>query len=218
MSPPKTLDVIRNTTMTTGNTDTTATDSLTDDPRIERTRAAVMKAAAELLMDGGTDKVTHARVASGAKVSRTTVYKHWPTRADLLRSTIEELGRSFPNRSELTGDVHHDLGLLLSNLVDDLRDEAHCQLIVMMMERSQYDDTVAAVRDDMVCEGESLFEHVLAGGIERGQLRADLDAKMAMALLAGSLLYMRFMSAESIDDQTLPRLIDEFVTTNAPRP
>jgi AcrR family transcriptional regulator len=197
---------------------TTTTDSLTDDPRVERTRAAVIKAAAELLIHGGTDMVTHATVASGANVSRTTVYKHWPTRADLLRSTIEELGTTFPSRTEFTGDVRHDLGLLLANLVDDLRDEAHCQLIVMMMERSQYDGTVAAVRDGMVCEGELLFEEVLAAAIDNGQLRAGLDTRLAMAGLAGSLLFLRFMVAAPIDERTLPRLIDEFVTSNAPRP
>jgi TetR/AcrR family transcriptional regulator, regulator of autoinduction and epiphytic fitness len=209
------LNDIHMTNLTTSST--TTAEPPADDPRVERTRAAVIKAAADLLMHGGTDKVTHANVATGANVSRTTVYKHWPTRADLLRSTIEELGKTFPNRDEFTGDLRHDLGLLLANLVKDLLDEAHCQLIVMMMERSQYDNTVAAVRDDMVCEGEVLFDEVLTAAVRSGQLRADLDPKQAMASLAGSLLFMRFMTAASIDDRTLPRLIDEFVTSNAPR-
>lgn len=203
--------------------DTTATSTAagtamgTDDPRVERTRAAVIAAAAALMLSGGPDVVTHASVAGEANVSRTTVYKHWPTRADLLRSTIEELGTTFPDRGEFTGDVRADLQLLLANLADDLRDDSHTQLIGMMMARAQYDGTMAAVRDDMICEGTELFGQVIASAKSNGQLRHDLDPGLAMASLAGTLLFMRFMSGSLIDDDTLAHVVDEFIASNAPR-
>jgi AcrR family transcriptional regulator len=187
------------------------------DPRIERTRMAVLAAAVELMLAGGPDAITHASVAAEADVSRTTVYKHWPTRADLLRSTITELGKNIPDPADFNGDVRHDLALLLRDLVDDLRDEARARLIGTMMARAQHDSTVAAVRDEMVCEVEQLFEKVIATGASTGELRGDIDAGTAMASIMGSLLFMRFMANSPLDDAAVDRMIDEFVVGNAPR-
>ncbi len=192
-------------------------DPHTDDPRVERTRAAVIKAAAELLMAGGPDAVTHARVAAEANVSRTTVYKHWPTRPDLLRSTIEELGKSVPSPANLIGDLRTDLGYLLGGLAEHLRDEPHARLIGMMMARAPSDDAVAAVRDEMVDDVERIFDEVIATAVAGNELRDDLDSELALASIVGSLLFIRFMAGSTIDDHTVSRVIDEFVESNAPR-
>jgi AcrR family transcriptional regulator len=207
------------TTTHTGTTADTGVDHAihVEDPRVERTRVAVLAAAVELMLAGGPDAITHASVAAEAEVSRTTVYKHWPTRADLLRSTITELGKSIPDPADFTGDVRHDLTLLLANLVGDLRDEARARLIGMMMARAQHDSTVAAVRDEMVCEVERLFAEVISTGASSGELRGDIDTSMAMASIIGSLIFMRFMANSPIDDAAVARMIDEFVVGNAPR-
>ena len=53
---------------------TFTTEPCGNDPRIERTRAAVLEAGVTILFDKGPEAVTHAAVASDARVSRTTVY------------------------------------------------------------------------------------------------------------------------------------------------
>ena len=85
---------------------TTAADV---DPRTERTRRAIEEAARQLLDEGGPDAVTHVNVASTAHVSRTTVYNHWPSQADLLRDTIESLGKVMVGVDQLTGELRVDL-------------------------------------------------------------------------------------------------------------
>ena len=187
------------------------------DPRVERTRAAVIAAAGELLVADGPDAVTHATVATVANVSRTTVYKHWPTRADLLRATLVGLGKVMPDASAFIGDVRHDLEVLLSAMATDLHDEGHARLVGMMIARAPHDHTVAAVRDNIVCEADELFAHVVAQGIESGQLRDDLDRDLAMAFVAGSLFFLRFMRGATIDPDLVRHVVDEFVTANAPR-
>lgn len=55
------------------------------DPRAnqkQRTRAAIVEAAARLLRDGGSPSV--AQAAAAAKVSRATAYRYFPTPEDLL--------------------------------------------------------------------------------------------------------------------------------------
>ena len=91
-------------------------------------------AAAELLMDDGPGAITHANVASAANVSRTTVYNHWPTREDLLRATIDSIGKATPDVDDLTGSLRVDLEILCQQLVSDLIDEQRAPMIANMME------------------------------------------------------------------------------------
>lgn len=188
-----------------------------DDPRVERTRAAVIEAAAELLTTDGPSAITHANVASAANVSRTTVYNHWPTRADLLRDTIESLGKVMITVGQLTGVLRTDLDLLCGQIVNDLADEQRAPMIVNMMERAQHDPTVATVRDEFFRAFAEVFRAVIANGVADGQLRDDIDPDRAMATLLGSFLFERFMSPDAFDVDFAEAVIDDFVRVNAPR-
>jgi AcrR family transcriptional regulator len=191
------------------------TSARADDPRIERTWAAVIEAAAELMMTDGPSAVTHANVAAAANVSRTTAYKHWPTRADLLRCTIEELGKSRVDVGDLTGDLRTDLRLVVADIIEDLADDQRAPLVAAMMQQSLHDPTVAAVRDDMLADFEPVVRQVLETGIGAGALRPDLDVELAIATILGGLLFTRFMTPRPFDAATADRILDEFVTANA---
>ncbi len=201
--------------MTTTSDATTAPRS--DDPRVERTRAAVIEAAAELLTNDGPTAVTHANVAAAANVSRTTVYNHWPTQAELLCDTIESLGKVVMTLDQLSGDVRADLELLCGRIVTDLMDDQRAPMIVNMMQLALHDPTVAAVRDDFLAAFAELFRHVIRSGVEGGQLDADIDADRSMAMLLGGLLFSRFMTPAPFGTELAESLLDDFVRLNAPR-
>lgn len=186
------------------------------DPRVERSRSAVVQASACLLLENGPDAITHARVAAAAGVSRTTVYRYYPERSDLLRATIEVIGKAVPDKTASTGDLRADLLGLLNMLATDLRDESHCTLMLTMLARARHDDVVAHVRDSMMGEIEQAFHTVLRQAIESGTLRSDLDLERAQAALAGSLIYARLLADREIDDAYVEAVIDDFLTTNAP--
>ena len=179
------------------------TPEATVDPRIERSHLAVLDAAVALLFDGGVDEITHAKVAAAAGVSRTTVYKHYPHRSDLLHATLEAAGTPVPPASELTGFVRNDLITLLSNLASDLRDEGRTKMIAVMIERALHDDTVATVRDRFM-------------GEKTGQLRAGVAPMQAFGSMAGSLLFHRLLANEVVDNQLVTDVVDSFVAANAP--
>jgi AcrR family transcriptional regulator len=188
-----------------------------DDPRVERTRTAVIEAASDLLVADGPSAITHANVAAAANVSRTTVYNHWPTQADLLRDTIESLGKVPIRREQLTGSLRADLGLLCRQIVDDLADEQRAPMIANMMERALHDPTVASVRNEFLAAFAEVFRAVIAQAVEAGELRADIDANRAMAALLGSFLFARFMASDRFDARYADAVLDEFVRVNAPR-
>lgn len=72
---------------------------------------AVLTAAREVLVDEGWEGVTVARVAERSGYARTTLYRHWPQRLDLLRDLIREeaaVAHSVPGgelRADLVAEV-----------------------------------------------------------------------------------------------------------------
>ena len=199
----------------------TTTDALSaprsDDPRVERTRAAVIEAASDLLVAEGPGAITHANVAVAANVSRTTVYNHWPTREDLLRAAIDSVGRITPDERELTGPIRSDLDTLCEHLIVDLIDHQRAPMIANMMQRALYDDTVVTVRNEFFTLFVHAFGVAFERAIERGELRSDIDVQRSLAGLVGSFLFARFMSSDGFDRAYADRVLDDFVTVNAPR-
>jgi len=175
------------------------------------------QAAATLLLDEGPDAITHARVAEAAGVSRTTVYKHYPERTDLLFATADALGKNRPGTGHLTGHLRTDLRTLLTHLATDLQDPVRTRVIALMMERALHDHAVALVRDTFLDEMGATFGAIIGAGVESGELASDVNANAGLASLAGSLLFSRFLASTTIDDLLIDGVIDTFIRTNAPR-
>jgi AcrR family transcriptional regulator len=187
------------------------------DPRVERSRASVVDAAAQLLLAEGPDAITHARVADAATVSRTTVYKHYPERSDLLRATAQAVGKHLPDPASVTGDLRTDLRTLIGHLGTDLQDPVRTRVMAMMMERALHDEAVASVRDTFISELRLAFQAIIARAVDEGELTPDTDPDLGLASLAGSLLFSRFLASDRIDDDLADAVVDNFIRTNAPR-
>ncbi len=184
---------------------------------MERTRAAVIDAAAELMMNDGPGAVTHANVASEANVSRSTVYNHWPSREDLLRATIDSIRDHKPAVDQLTGVLRTDLRSVLAPLIADLADDQRATMIATMMQRALHDPEVVTVRDEFLTEFADVFGQIVGTAISSGELRAGVDADRSLASIVGSFLFMRFMSSTVFDDDSADRVIDDFISANRPR-
>ena len=95
------------------------------DPRINRTRAAVHQCGLKLLFESGTEGITHAALATATGMSLTTLYKHWPTRVDLL---IDICGQIEPGpAAPPTGDTRADLVAMVAEVANHLRE---CKALV----------------------------------------------------------------------------------------
>src|SRR5829696_8699671 len=61
------------------------------DQQVDLTRELIMRAFQELLRDDHPDAITFPQVAEAAGVSLRTVYRYFPTRADLLQIAVDWL-------------------------------------------------------------------------------------------------------------------------------
>ncbi len=83
---------------------------MSPDPRLVRTRARVLGAAWEVLQEVGFEGVTVELVSDRSGVARSTMYRHWPTKEEMLRDAFA--ARAYG--AELPPDSLDGLGALVA--------------------------------------------------------------------------------------------------------
>jgi AcrR family transcriptional regulator len=156
------------------------TDAPTD-PRVARTRRDVVDATAALLVDDGWDAVTHAEVAKRSGYAKATVYTHWPTRLDLVRSAIEQIC-DIAHHPEVTGELRTDLRVALADFANDL-DEGHLdRLLAGVVERARQNEIVGALRGRLYESGTAGLRSILESHLD------ETEIEPALALLTGAVM------------------------------
>ena len=89
------------------------------DPRVQRSRDAVLTTTFELLGESGVGGFTVDEVARRSGVAKTTIYRHWPSREALVIDACSRISdeQAVPD----TGSLDGDLTAILSNIGHLLR-------------------------------------------------------------------------------------------------
>jgi AcrR family transcriptional regulator len=90
------------------------------DPRVERSREAVLDAGVELLLEGGLHAVTVEAIVERSGVARSTVYRHWHSRNDLIVDTVNRVMPPAPDVL-FEGTLRERLRTLVEARVDRLQ-------------------------------------------------------------------------------------------------
>ena len=115
------------------------------DPRIVATRVAAMDAAHELLSKEGVMAVSYSAVSAKTGISRSTLYRHWPTLNALRNSAFGRAAseQEFPPKT--SGPLSADLAWLLGGLVNALNDTTWGQIAPQVVAAAASDDDAKAV-------------------------------------------------------------------------
>lgn len=183
------------------------------DPRVERTRQAVVAAGVSLLLEGGPDAINHAALAAGAGVSRTTLYKYWPTRAKLLVEVLSAFD-AHP-RIVSSGDLRADLLALLRELQTSMSDPTRRRVFSSMLAQMQWDEELNEAHDTLRAIPLAGFERLLDDAVERGQLVAGVATSDAACRLIGPLMFAALVNddAMAVDVESI---VDDWLATVRP--
>lgn len=185
------------------------------DPRVARSRAAILDACAELIAEEGFSGVTIEAVAARSGAAKTTVYRHWPSREALL---IEAFGTcSAPaGPPPTTGSVREDVRAVLRGLAAKLNESDWCATMCSLVDAASRDEELARLHVATVAERRRPLTDALERGIAAGELPRDLDIDRAVATIAGPLFYRAMVSREPVDDAFIDGIVTEALP--APRP
>ena len=180
-----------------------------EDPRVVHTRKVVLAAAMHLLRSEGHEAVTHVRIAECTGIARTTIYRHWPERRDLIADAIESHRPDW--KFESTGDVRTDLLRHLERVVTRLNAGPLPPFFAALIERAEHDDEFAALHCRLADRRARPVVLALEAAIARGELPGDLDVSAAVAAIDGPVFYRRLISREPLDDDFIAGVVDGFL-------
>ena len=168
------------------------------DPRIERTRQAVLAAAAELLADRGFERVTIDGLAERSGVARSTIYRNWPDRALLLVQAFAEM---CPHHADVDqGSLEADLRTIGTSLANGLAHEDWGRALPSLIAAADHDPDLRAASVAFTGERRAMLRSVLARARRRGEVRPDADLDRAVRRFSAPFFYARLISREPLDE------------------
>jgi len=175
------------------------------DPRVQRTRRKVVRAALELLQEDGPEGVSHQRVAERAAVGRSTVYRHWPDRWSLISDALDSLSpwMTLPPGAP----VRESLITLLERLCDRLESPVAIAM-GSLISRAEWEPGARTLLDGLLAHAANELGKVLERGRREEGLRPDIPLETAQAVIAGPFLYERFIAGRVISRSQIPKLVD----------
>ena len=172
--------------------------------RTERCRQAVAAAALALLRRGET-ALSPALVAEEAGVARSTVYRRWPTRADLLREAhaLHTSSLQVPD----TGDLERDVRTLASRLARFFSDPTEVAMNVAMATHTdaKFNEWQVEAWQETTADLALPFRRA----VERGELPTETDVDSLVALLISPMLVQTVLVKSPFRRRDALRLADQ---------
>jgi AcrR family transcriptional regulator len=177
------------------------------DPRIERTRRVVLDSAIALLIERGYGEVTIEAVAAASGVAKSTIYRHWPSRVELINDAFSELRPTVPVPDE--GDVHDRLVAVLEHIARDVSASRWSACLPALLDAATHDPVARELNYRLATTGRETLSGLLAEGVRAGELPADLDTELVAEALAGPIILRRLWSAAPFDPADIGHLVDQ---------
>lgn len=185
--------------------DTDPRATRTGRPRSTAADAAILEATRASLVDLGWSKLTMGDVATRAGVAKTTLYRRWAGKNELVVDAVAVLfdELELPDRGSLAADVQ---GVVLQFAALLERPEARTALMAVVAESTRDESLRLRIRSAIVDRQKRL---VLLGR-ERAQARGELryeddsstaarNADLIFDVIAGAVVHRTLVSAEPVD-------------------
>ena len=181
-------------------------------PRDVRADRAILDAALQSFIEDGYKGMSIEGVAARAGVGKTTIYRRWGSKQELIVGAIDSLFEDLHVPD--TGDVRADLTSLV--------EQAH-RFITQTKAGDVLPRMVAEVASGTPL-GRAYFEKVMGPRLgtildtleaakERGDLRSDLDDHLSLASIIGSMMFLRLTrtlpeSREDLAERLVTQLVE----------
>lgn len=175
--------------------------------RAAKVVAAVQAAALELLAERGYAGVEIPEIAARAGVNRTTIYRRWPSKADLvLDIMLAEMRDRVPTPD--TGSFRSDLAQLLGSIADVLTQPGAREAFQILAAQSDVDADYAAMRRRFWKERFAASGAIVERAIARGEIAAGASPRAVLELGSAPLYFRILALGEPVDAAAIADLAD----------
>lgn len=177
-------------------------------PRSEKAEKAIIEATLDLIGDGmGVAELSIEAIASRAGVGKTTIYRRWSNKEELVADALATLKAPLPPLAGVS--VRDDLISLLNAMREDKgRSRTRCVMNVMMSDADRYPALMERFRKVAIEPRKDAMREVLRRGVGTGELRADLDVELGMAILSGTMIWYTKWAPGDLPEDLPERIVD----------
>jgi AcrR family transcriptional regulator len=171
--------------------------------------AELLAITLRLLQEHGYDRLTVDAVASAARASKSTVYRRWPSKAELVLAAFIEgirLVAVLPNTGTLRGDL-----LQVGEAICEHGHQHASTIRAVLVEASRHPALNDAMQHQFLDQRKALLQHILRQAADRGEISAGAMTDELWDLLPGYLIYRSIIPSRPPTRETVRALVDEFV-------
>jgi AcrR family transcriptional regulator len=169
--------------------------------RTARTRAAVLDATLDELADRGWDQVSVETIALRAGVHKTTVYRRWGGKEQLVAEALQAAAHSRIQVPD-SGDVDDDLRALAHAVQNILTSRDGAATVRALVAGAQGSPEVGRVVRRFWAARLAQVGPIVQRAVTRGQLPPATDATALMKYLAAPLFHRLLVTAEPLTEAT----------------
>jgi AcrR family transcriptional regulator len=175
-------------------------------PRARRSQDPILLATIDRIAADGVSGVTVDTVAVSAGVGKSTIYRHWGSRAQLIHAAISCQQR--PAIEPDTGSLRGDLTVLLRQLVDYFGTDESGRVFASFIDAAARDPELQAIHQQTLRQARATFESVIHRGVDRGELPGGLDVPLFIDLVMSPLIYRRVVAQTPVGPADIEPVLD----------
>jgi AcrR family transcriptional regulator len=175
----------------------------------------ILRAVLEALAVVGYRALSIEEVAERAGVNKTTVYRRWPTKRDLVQAALSHVateGLAVPD----TGSLRRDL-LALGRSYVERASTLESQGLFRVIALESPDPELEAIGYAIRAQHERLVSAILARSVDRGEVQKGSDPRLLTTVFLGTLHLKLFFNKERVDEAFTERVVDLLLQGAIPR-
>jgi AcrR family transcriptional regulator len=172
------------------------------DPQLDR---GILDSAFTLMVETGIRGFSVREVARRSGIPKSSIYRRWPTRGDLLAAVLARLSMNGTAKIPDTGSMRGDLIEMARNEIASLAESDGVLPRVALEARD--DPELAVVVQAAINSRRQVGEPILTRAAERGEVTRDVDSEVAMDLVLGS-IWSRLVAHRPLEASHAPEIVD----------
>jgi AcrR family transcriptional regulator len=185
------------------------------DPRVARTRAAVLQTATDLLVEGGPSALTIDAIVARSGVAKSTIYRHWPSRDEVLLAVIESRAPVMPE-PDPGADVVTSIREAVRASAATLNDPEWARMVPAMLLLRNHEADIKAIDERLERHRHDVLGSLIERAATEGVVVADIDVPEAISFLFGPMLFAHLTETVRVDGDYADRIVDRFLAAYSP--
>jgi AcrR family transcriptional regulator len=171
--------------------------------------AELLAAVLDVLRETGYDRLTVDAVVARARASKQTVYRRWPSKADLVVAAFVNAIAAAPAPRD-TGNLRDDLVLLLDGLLHELAELGDI-IADLLGELRRNPDLAAVMGEQYIAARRQSVLDAFERAKLRGEIAADVDVDLLWQVAPATLFFRALVSRQGVNSALVRQLVDQVV-------